>query len=97
MSPHLLDIEVMSALRSLVRSQRVDAHLAKQLIKSLSDLPVQRYGHTQLLPRVWELRTNFTAYDASYIALAEAADATLYTCDNKLSRGHQARVKVFCL
>lgn len=58
-------------------------------------LPVERYPHTPLLHRIWELRHNFTASDATYIALAEATNAVLYSCDQKLSRGHQARVSLF--
>jgi predicted nucleic acid-binding protein len=60
----------------------------------LSDLPLSRYPHDVLLPRVWELRHNLTAYDAVYVALAEALDAPLLTCDRRLAaaRGHHARV-----
>jgi len=48
-----------------------------------------------LLDRIWELRHNFTAYDAVYIALAEATGSFLYTCDEKLRRGHGATVVLF--
>ena len=58
-------------------------------------LPAERYAHTPLLTRIWELRHNFTCYDAAYIALAEATGAVLYTCDAKLSKDHRARVMVF--
>ena len=57
--------------------------------------PAERYSHTQLLGRIWELRHNFTAYDAVYIALAEAMNATLYTSDEKLCKGHRAPVILF--
>jgi predicted nucleic acid-binding protein len=57
--------------------------------------PLVRYAHAPLLPRIWELRHNFTCYDATYIALAEATDSILYTCDAKLKKGHRARVVVF--
>ncbi|HME08007.1 MAG TPA: type II toxin-antitoxin system VapC family toxin [Bryobacteraceae bacterium] len=93
--PHLLDIEVASALRRLVASQRVDSLRIKQVLRQLVELPAERYPHGPLLGRIWELRHNFTAYDAVYIALAEAADAVLYTCDGKLAIGHRARVMVF--
>ena len=92
--PHLLDVEVVSALRNLAAGARIDAHRAKQLVDGLASLPAERYPHTPLVERVWELRHNFTAYDATYIALAEATGAVLYTCDAKLARGHQARVRV---
>jgi len=58
-------------------------------------LPAERFPHTPLLERMWELRHNFTAYDAAYIALAEATNSVLYTSDEKLSKGHRARVALF--
>jgi predicted nucleic acid-binding protein len=48
-----------------------------------------------LLGRIWELRHNFTAYDATYIALAEATSSVFYTCDEKLRKGHRASVVLF--
>lgn len=93
--PHLLDVEVVSALRSLAAGQRIDSHKSEQLLTSLATLPAERYPHAPLLMRIWELRHNFTAYDAAYIALAEATDSVLYTSDEKLSKGHRARVRVF--
>jgi predicted nucleic acid-binding protein len=93
--PHLIDVEVMSAIRRLAAGQRVGAHRTGQLLAGLAALPAERYPHTPLIGRIWELRHNFTAYDATYIALAEAMNAVLYTCDEKLCKGHRARVKVF--
>jgi predicted nucleic acid-binding protein len=93
--PHLLDVEVASAIRNLAASTRIDGHLSDQLLTELAALPAERYAHTPLLRRVWELRHNFTAYDAVYIALAEATDSILYTCDSKLCRGHRAEVLLF--
>lgn len=93
--PHLLDIEVTSALRKVVAGRRVDSHRMEQALAGLALLPAQRCSHTPLLKRIWELRHNFTCYDAAYIALAEATDSTVYTCDAKLSKGHRARVIVF--
>lgn len=94
-TPHLLDVEVASALRKLVAGQRIDSHRTKQLLAGLAMLPAERYEHTPLLTRIWELRHNFTCYDAVYIALAEATDSVLYTGDVRLSKGHRARVMVF--
>lgn len=93
--PHLIDIEVMSAIRRLTAGERIDAHRSGQFLAGLTALPAERYSHTPLIGRVWELRHNFTAYDATYIALAEATGAVLYTCDEKLRKGHRARV-VLC-
>ena len=62
--PHLLDIEVVSALRKLAAGRHIDSHRCDQLLTGLASLPVDRYPHTPLLSRMWELRHNFTAYDA---------------------------------
>jgi predicted nucleic acid-binding protein len=94
-APHLLDIEVVSALRSLVAGRRIDAHRSEQMLSALAALPVERCAHIPLLRRIWELRHNFTAYDAAYIALAEATNAVLFTSDEKLCKGHGARVVLF--
>jgi predicted nucleic acid-binding protein len=93
--PYLLDVEVVSALRNLLSGQRVDSHRSEQFLSGLADLPAVRYPHTPLLRRVWELRHNFTAYDAIYIALAEETNSVLYTSDVKLCKGHRARVVLF--
>lgn len=93
--PHLIDVEVMSAFRRLTAGQRINVHRSGQFLDGLAALPAERYSHTPLITRVWELRHNFTAYDATYIALAEATGAILYTCDEKLQRGHRARVVLF--
>jgi predicted nucleic acid-binding protein len=95
LAPHLLDVEVAGALRNLVAGRHIDSHRSEQLLAGLATLPVERYPHTPLLGRVWELRHNFTAYDAVYIALAEATNSVLYTCDAKLCKGHRARVVLF--
>lgn len=93
--PHLLDVEVTSTLRSLTAGRRIDPHTSEQILLALAALPARRYAHTPLLGRMWELRHNFTACDAAYIALAEATGSLLYTRDEKLSRGHRARVRLF--
>jgi predicted nucleic acid-binding protein len=93
--PHLIDVEVMSAMRRLAAAQRIDSHRSGQFLAGLAALPAERYSHTPLIGRIWELRQNFTAYDAAYIALAEATDSVLYTCDEKLAKGHRARVMLF--
>jgi predicted nucleic acid-binding protein len=93
--PHLMDVEAVSAMRRLVAGQRIGTHRSDQFLAGLAALPAERYSHTPLIGRIWELRHNFTAYDATYIALAEAMDAVLYTCDEKLRKGHRARVVLF--
>lgn len=94
LAPHLLDVEVLSALRGLIAGKRIDSHRSAQFLSGLAELPAERYPHAPLLPRIWELRHNFTAYDAAYIALAEMTGAVLYTCDERLRNGHRARVVV---
>jgi len=79
----------------MVAGQRIDSHRSEQLLTGLEALPAERYAHTPLLNRIWELRHNFTAYDAVYIALAEETNSVLYTTDSKLSKGHRARVLLF--
>jgi predicted nucleic acid-binding protein len=93
--PHLIDVEVMSAIRRLAAGKRIDPHRTGQFLADLTALPAERYSHTPLIARIWQLRHNFTPYDATYIALAEATDSVLYTCDEKLRRGHKARVVLF--
>jgi predicted nucleic acid-binding protein len=93
--PHLLDVEVASALRNLAAGRRIDGRRSKEFLAGLAALPAERYSHVPLLGRIWELRHNFTAYDAAYIALAEVTGSVLYTCDEKLSKGHRARVMLF--
>jgi predicted nucleic acid-binding protein len=95
LAPHLLDIEVLSAVRRLTVGERLDGHRSGQILAALASLPVERYSHAPLVERIWELRHNFTAYAAAYIALAEQTGAVLYTCDGKLRSGHRARVMVF--
>lgn len=73
----------------------MDSHHSGQLLAELAALAAERYAHTPLVGRIWELRQKFTAYDATYIALAEATNSVLYTCDVKLRRGHRASVVVF--
>ncbi|MGH9205136.1 MAG: type II toxin-antitoxin system VapC family toxin, partial [Acidimicrobiales bacterium] len=68
---------------------------AQEALADLTDLPLVRYAHAHLVSRVWSLRESLTAYDAVYIALAEALEAPLLTTDRKLARshGHEARVE----
>jgi predicted nucleic acid-binding protein len=95
-APHFLDVEVAQVLRRFVRRGEVQPVRAQQALKVLVDLPIERYSHEILLPRIWSLRENLTAYDAAYVALTEILGATLLTRDGRISRapGHSARVEV---
>lgn len=84
-APHLLDLEVAQVLRRLVREGTISAQRAEHAIHDLVDLRITRYPHFVLLPRVWQLRQNVSAYDAAYIVLAEKLGAPLVTCDNRLA------------
>lgn len=88
-APHLLDIEVLSVLRRLVASRHATAERAGDALDDLLDLAIERYPHEVLVSRIWQLRDNFSAYDAAYVALAEAiADGgvPLLTADRRLAR-----------
>jgi predicted nucleic acid-binding protein len=94
-APHLLDVEAASVLRRYVRLSLISPDRGGEALRDLADLPLHRYPHDVLLKRIWQLRNNFTAYDAAYLALAEALDAPLVTRDRALrSPGSRARVEV---
>jgi predicted nucleic acid-binding protein len=88
-APHLLDVEVLSALRRLVGAGDASEERAADAVTDLLDLPVERHAHEPLVPRIWALRANFSVYDAAYVALAEAVSddgAPLLTADRRLAR-----------
>ncbi len=95
-APHLLDLEVAQVLRRYCASGTLPAARAEEALEDLIDLPIVRYPHAVLLPRIWELRHNVTAYDAAYLALAEALGAPLASCDGSLAAapGHNARIEL---
>jgi predicted nucleic acid-binding protein len=96
-APQLLDLEVTQLLRRLASQGVVSAHRADEAIRDLLDLRIARYPHLVLLPRIWQLRHNFSAYDAAYIVLAEKLGAALVTRDARLTSasGHAAPVELF--
>jgi predicted nucleic acid-binding protein len=95
-APHLLDVEIAQGLRRLVRSGEVSSGRAEEAIADLTDLDLHRHAHLDLLDRAWKLRDNISAYDAMYVALAEAIEAPIVTCDSPLAKtpGHRARIEV---
>jgi len=84
-APHLLDVEVAQVLRRYEAAGRLDAMRGRDALADLADFPLTRYPHDFLLPRIWALRANLTAYDAAYVALAEALGATLVTRDERVA------------
>lgn len=95
-APHLLDAEVAHTLRRLVLARELTEEQAQTALEDFILLPVTRYAHSALLPRVWALRHNLTAYDALYVALSEELAAPLLTLDRRLrdAPGHRAVVEV---
>jgi predicted nucleic acid-binding protein len=92
--PHLFDIEVLHALRSLVLHGNVSPARTHLALDRLRDTRFVRYPHTALVERIWDLRENLTAYDAAYVALAEALNAPLVTTDARLARAPNVRAAV---
>ena len=84
-APHLLDVEVVAALRTLVSHGSFSAELAGQAVEDLEQINITRYPHVPLLPKMWELRENMSAADASFVALAEALALPLVTTDLRLA------------
>lgn len=93
-APALVDVEVTQTLRGLLRGAKVDLTSVELGRVELAQLAVRRHPDARLLRRAWELRDVCTTYDALYVALAEALDATLLTRDARLARGVEGLVDV---
>jgi predicted nucleic acid-binding protein len=93
-APHLIDLEFLQVLRSLVLAGALTADRAGDARVDYEELRIVRYPHQPLGDRIWELRDNVTAYDAAFVALAEILDAPLVTTDRRLARssGHRAQI-----
>ncbi len=96
-APHVLDLEVAQAVRRLALQGKLRGARAEAALEDYASLRVRRYPHGRLLPRIWELRSNMTVFDAAYVALAEALDAAVITADAALARapGHHARIELY--
>ena len=84
--PHLVDLEIAQVLRRYAMSGGIDEGTAAAALRRWRDFDVERYPHEPLLDRVWQLRANVSAYDAVYVALAEALSDVLVTGDLRLAR-----------
>jgi predicted nucleic acid-binding protein len=93
-APHLIDIEVTQALRRLAQLKEITAPRAKEALDGYAALHIRRANHEDMLEGIWELRESITAYDATYVALAEILVAPLVTCDSKLARSHGHRAVI---
>lgn len=94
--PHLVDAEVTDALRRKLLAGQLDILRARRAIRRLMVMRLVRWQQTPLLGRALALGDQFTAYDAIYVAMAEATGATLLTRDARMARsgGHRARVEL---
>lgn len=93
-APHLIDVEVASGLRRKVLAQQIPAAFGWTALDTMRRLGMTRYPGFPLLARVWELRKNLSAYDATYVALAEELTCGLLTADGRLSRAPGIRCAV---
>lgn len=96
-APHLIDSEVVSALRRQVAAGLVGAEDGWGALDVWRRLGITRYAVQPLLARVWELRDNVSAYDAGYVALAESLGCVLVTADARLSQAPGIRCAVTLL
>lgn len=96
-APHLFDVEVLHAVRRHALHGILSRARSEEVLEDLSDINISLYPHAPLAGRIWELRENLTAYDAAYVALAEALNAPLITQDARLARasGHRATVELY--
>ncbi|HZD17278.1 MAG TPA: type II toxin-antitoxin system VapC family toxin [Actinomycetota bacterium] len=96
-APHLIDAELVHALRRLVLAADLTEDRASDARSDFAELAMVRYPHQPLSDRMWELRHNLSAYDAAFVALSEALEAPLVTCDRRLASapGHGASIELF--
>ena len=96
-APHLMDLEVLHALRRLALRGTLSPRRGTEALEDLANIMFVRYPHTSLMRRIWELKGSVTAYDAAYVALAEALDAPLVTMDARLAQapGHNAALELY--
>ena len=93
-APALVDLEVGSVLRRAALDTRLDDRRSAQALSDLAALPLRRAPHLPLLPRIWQLRENFTVYDAAYLALAEVLGTAMLTADARLVRAPGAGCEI---
>ncbi len=96
LAPELLQVETLQVLRRVVRAKELSLSRAEEALQDFRDMPIKFFPHVSLVNRIWELKGNFTAYDAAYIALAEQLKAKLLTTDSAIANAsgklHQAKI-----
>jgi predicted nucleic acid-binding protein len=93
-APHLIDVEVLHALRLLITRRVVTEKRAATARGDFLALEITRYPHLPLADRIWDLRHNLSAYDATYVALAEALDASFVTTDSRIAGAPNLRTVI---
>lgn len=96
-APHLLDVEFVHVVRKLVFARKTTEATASEILDAFAHWQIVRHGHKDHISRIWELRESISAYDATYVSLAEALNAPLWTCDAKLSRSHGHHAEIVLL
>lgn len=92
--PHLIDVEIAHVLRRYVQRGVLDDSLGATALRRWCEFGVERHPHEPLLNRIWQLRANVTAYDAVYLALAEALSVVVVTGDRRLAQAPGSPVAV---
>lgn len=95
--PEVCDAEVVSAFRRSVLNGDLSATAMRLLLADYAELPLRRHRHLGFVGRAFELRNNFSAADAMYVALAERLGADLLTADRRLARAVGTHTAVHCL
>ena len=93
-APHLIDLEVLNALRHLLLRGKVTVDAVSPIRIAYSQISIARYPHSLLADRIWDLRHNVSPYDAAYVTLAAALGAPLVTCDARLARAGQSVAQI---
>ena len=93
-APHLIDLEVLQVLRRYAARREISGERGREAVSDLGAFRLRRWAHDALAARIWDLRQNLTAYDAAYVALAEALDAPLLTRDRRLASAPGIRARV---
>jgi predicted nucleic acid-binding protein len=93
-APEIVDVEVLGVIRAQYLSGMIDGTAAGQAVADLRDWPGERFAHRWMLDRVWQLRDSVRGWDAFYVTLAEALNATLVTLDGRLARAHGTKCHI---